>query len=199
MLQKASKTKMIDSQQSQWGVKTHTCIHILNTHTRAHNGESDCNSVWIKGPRHVLLNLWREKPSDLDQLGLTPIGGAPGWEGCLDLDNFEGERKTSHIKGNGSSKSQWEEMSSHCVNTWDSTERKLPDSGHFRHLLKLRGKTCVPTTWRRCLSQPRAGHSEKWVGLSITKRILGSLDGIFLCFSWCSWVFVDKKTQGAGT
>lgn len=91
---------------SRTEVLRHTHAYTSWTHTRAHNGESDCNSVWIKGPRHLLLNLWREKPSDLDQLGLTPIGGAPGWEGCLELDNFEGERKTSHIKGNGSNKSQ---------------------------------------------------------------------------------------------
>lgn len=62
-------------------------------------------------------------------------------------------------------------MSSYCVHTWGSTERKLPDSGHFRCLLKLatrKGWACVPTTWRKCLPQPRAGCSE-------TGRILAKL------------------------
>lgn len=51
-------------------------------------------------------------------------------------------------------------MSSYCVHTWGSTERKLPDSGHFRCLLKpatRKGWACVLTTWRKCPPHPRAG------------------------------------------
>ena len=42
-------------------VLRHTHAYTSWTHTHAHNGESDCDSVWIKGPRHLLLNLWQER------------------------------------------------------------------------------------------------------------------------------------------
>lgn len=129
----------------------------------------------------------RERPSEFGKLGLIPIGVslALSSEGCQGLDNCEGQPNAPRIKGNHSNKSQWEEMSSYCVHTWSSSERKLPDSGHFRSLLKLQGKA-----WP-VFPQPRERVSLN-PGLDFPK-------GVLKCSCLCFRVCGSGERWGSGT
>lgn len=98
-------------------------------------------------------------------------------------------------------------MSSYCVHTWGSTERKLPDSGHFRCLLKLatrKGWACVPTTWRKgWLPWNGSGFSRtpyilRLPETSITRCVVGNPKGDSLWSSLCFTVFGSRKKWGAG-